>query len=216
MVEGEHDERYVKLAARLYHRETGRHLLGRDLVVFTPGIGENGGADALQRNFPVLRGIMDVDLTPEGKNVYRAIVLLDQDSAGLRGSRALTGSHSNYKLWRDVFLLCRKLPRHSRDLVQLTRSIEANNAPWKGMECEIEDLVDIDLLEEFLRQNPGAAVREIERRADGHHCFLRPHYKGQLVRFVEKNAQLRDVSVLVEVLKSLRYHLGLPDDREMQ
>jgi hypothetical protein len=38
--------------------------------------------------------------------------------------------------------------------------------------------------------------------------------KANFIRFVEKNAILEDLSLIVDTLKSLRYYLGLPPDGE--
>lgn len=212
LVEGEHDQRYFALADRLYTESTRMRLLGDRLVTFPTGIGEEGGSFGLQRFFHPLRTIIDRDLTPSGHKVFHAIALFDNDIEGKRGFGALTGQHLNYRKWRDVFLLQRVLPRTTRDPVQLAGLVSTANEPWKNMDCEIEDLVHIDVIKEFVTLHPQAIKREPEERAAGVHCRFERHAKANFIRFVETNALLCDVGSIVDLLKSLRYHLGLPPD----
>jgi hypothetical protein len=212
VVEGEHDQRYFALADKLYFEKTGLRLLGKRLAAFPTGIGDDGGAFGLQRHFHPLRAIMDHDLTPDGKKVFHAIALFDDDLEGKRGFGALTGQHLNYKKWRDVFLLQRILPRSSRDSAQVTKLVDEANSRWKGMDCEIEDLVSLDVIKAFVADIPAAVFRPTEEKAGGAHSFFKPHVKASFIRFVEANALLCDVASIIEVLKSLRFHLGLTPD----
>jgi len=212
VVEGEHDQRYFALANQLYHKQTGLRLLSSEIAVFPTGIGDEGGAYGMQRHFHPLRAIMDKDITPEGKKVFHAIALFDDDTEGRRGVNALTGQHLNYRKWRDVFLLKRVLPRTTRDVQHLVRLIDTENDPWKGMDCVIEDLVSFDVVTAFLKDNPGAMLRSPHENAGRAHCVFKSHLKAVFIRFVESNALLEDVHDLVEFLKSLRYHLGLSPD----
>jgi hypothetical protein len=212
IVEGEHDQRYFSLASQLYREQTGLHLLGRRVVAFPTGIGDEGGTYGMLKHFHPLRAVMDKDLTPTGKKVFHAIALFDDDIEGRRAFNALAGQHLNYRKWRDIFLLKRVLPRTTRDGYQLMNLIESENVAWKGMECVIEDLVSFDVITAFLKDHPGAMLREPEQNAGGIHCVFRPQFKSMFVRFVECNALLEDVQHFVDVLKSLRYHVGLPPD----
>jgi hypothetical protein len=214
LVEGEHDQRYFAIADRLYAQKTGHRLLGGRLSVFPTGIGEDGGAFGLQRHFHPLRANIDCDLTPNGQKVFHAIAMFDDDLEGRRGFSALTGQHLNYRKWRDVFLLCRILPRTTRDPEQLYKLIETANGAWRGMDCEIEDLVSISVVNAFVSENPSAVRHPIERRGNGIHCSFQRHAKADFIRFVETHAMIGDVEAIVEYLKSLRYLLGLPPDGE--
>jgi len=49
---------------------------------------------------------------------------------------------------------------------------------------------------------------------DGWHFSLTSDGKSKLVGFVEENAVFSDMSVMIETLKSLRYHVGLAPDGE--
>jgi len=212
VVEGEHDQRYLALADQLYFEVVGLRLLGKRVSAFPTGIGDDGGAFGMQRHFHPLRANMDCDLTPEGRRVFHAIALFDDDMEGRRGFSALTGQHLNYRKWRDVFSLRRVLPRETRDPEQTSKFVDDANSAWKGMDCEIEDLVAAPLIDEFVRENPRAVRRAPERRAEGIHCFFERQAKSEFVRFVEKHAVFADMACVVEFLKSLRYFLGVPVD----
>ena len=214
LVEGESDQRYLELADRLYKAETGLSLISPQIAIFPTGIGDDGGAFGLQRHFHPLRTIMDRDVTLDGKKIFHAITLFDCDLEGRRGFGALTGQHLNYKKWRDVFLLQRSLPRTTRDATQLAKLIESTNQVWRGLDCEIEDLVGSSVISAFVEENPGAVFRPHEERSGGVRCFLKREFKAPFRRFVETNALLRDIEQLVETLKFLRYHLGLVPDGE--
>ena len=214
LVEGEHDQRYFILADRLYSKEHNLCLICPRLAIFPTGIGEDGGSFGLQRNFHPLRHVMDIDMNQNGKKVFHAIALFDSDIEGKRGFGALTSNHLNYRKWRDVFLLQRSIPRTTRDPVQVEKLVEKNNEHWRGMECEIEDLVAIGIIKEFVAENPNSVQRPIEERDGAVHCKFHRHAKANFVRFVENNAILEDLTLIVETLKSLRFHLGLPPDGE--
>ncbi|EEF62495.1 hypothetical protein [Pedosphaera parvula] len=212
LVEGEHEQRYFSLADRLYRQKENKALISTQISIFPTGIGDDGGAFGLQRDFHPLRAIMDVDLSADGKRACYAVALFDDDMPGRRGCNSLTGQHLTYRKWRDVFLLQRLLPRSTRSPEQMQKLVDEANQPWRGIDCEIEDLISIDLLSEFLKGNHKAAEREPQEVAGSVRCSLTSAGKAQYVRFVEDNALLADVRCLVDFLKSMRYHLGLEPD----
>ncbi|HEY6152845.1 MAG TPA: hypothetical protein VIW07_03805 [Candidatus Udaeobacter sp.] len=216
IVEGEHDQRYLALADQLYRKETGLHLLGKRLVAFPTGIGDEGGTYGILKHFHPFRTVIDRDVIPTGKKVFHAIALFDDDFEGRRAFNALAGQHLNYIRWRDIFLLRRVMPRTTRANHELIKLIDVQNAAWKDMECVIEDFVSFDVVTAFLQDHPGAMLCDPQRTAGGMHCVFRPQFKSTFVRFVETNALLQDVQNFVELLKSLRYHLGLPPDGEIE
>lgn len=212
LVEGETDRRYFMLAARLYEEECGRRLLGNDVAVFPTGIGDEGGAFGLQRHFHPLRSVMEIDLTPEGRVVFHAIALFDNDMNGKKGFNALTGQHLNYRRWRDVFLLHRSFPMTTRDPVQVEKLVVAGNEDFKMMDCEIEDLVNESVVDAYAQQNPRAFIRPPSRVGTGIHLSFVKGEKGQFCSFVERYAICDDVRAIIEILKALRYFLGLKPD----
>ena len=217
LVEGEHEQRYFSLADRLYREKENKALLSSQISIFPTGIGDEGGSFGLQRHFHPLRAIMDVDLSADGKRACYAVALFDDDIPGRRGFQSLTGQHLTYRKWRDVFLLQRVLPRSTRSPEQMERLVSETNQRWQGIDCEIEDLISIDLLRVFLEEDHQAAEREPQELLGGVRCSLTGAGKAKYVRFVEKNALLEDVMCLVDFLKSMRYHLGLePDGDKMQ
>jgi hypothetical protein len=215
LLEGEHDQRYFALAARLYSERTSLSLLGPRLAAFPTGIGDEGGAYGLQRHFHPLRAIMDCDVDAEGHKVFHAVALFDDDYAGRRGFAALTGQHLNYRQWRDVFLLKRSISRSTREPSQLTKLIDKDNLAWRGLDCEIEDLVDLGLIQAFVREHSRCVVADPDVRDGGIHCRFTSDGKTQFIRFVESNAGFADVQRIVEILKSLRYLVGLPPDGDV-
>jgi hypothetical protein len=78
--------------------------------------------------------------------------------------------------------------------------------------CVIEDLIDSGVVDEFRRQNPGCLRKDVVECAGAFHVDILRDYKGKLVRFVDQNALLSDVSDLVDLLKALRCLLRLPVD----
>jgi hypothetical protein len=157
---------------------------------------------------------MDRDITPNGQKIFHAIALFDCDTEGKRGFGSLTGQHLNYRKWRDVFILQRSIPRTTRDPVQVAHLVEKDNADSWDMECEIEDLVSLGLIKAFIAMNPSSVQRPPDERNGAVHCRFHRPAKANFVRFVEENAILQDLSLIVDALKSLRYHLGLPPDGE--
>jgi hypothetical protein len=79
-------------------------------------------------------------------------------------------------------------------------------------DCEIEDLVSSRLITAFVRQNPRCLRRELEERNGAVHCEFQGAHKPNFARFVEMNAALEDLNLIVDALKSLRYHVGLTAD----
>jgi len=153
-------------------------------------------------------------MTPNGQKIFHAIALFDSDTEGKRGFSSLTGQHLNYRKWRDVFLLQRVIPRTTRDPVQIAQLVDKANENWRGMDCEIEDLVSASLIKAFISENPGSVQRPLEELNGAVHCRFHRPAKATFVRFVEDNAMLQDLNLVVEALKSLRYHLGLQPDGE--
>ena len=214
IVEGENDQRYAILASNRYQEDTGLCLVGSDLAVFPPGIGDEGGTYGIQRQLPTLQGLVDVDFDEDGRRMFRFVALMDSDRAGKQAARALTGQHMKLRQNRDVFLLQREMPRETRDPNRLGRLIEQYNAPWKKLDCEIEDLLPFEMLDEFVKSNSNVLKRVT--RGDNpqvengrHHFEFDRAVKGRLCQYVEENALLCDLVTVVEMLKAMRFYLGL-------
>lgn len=214
IVEGANDQRYFALASDLHFRETGLRLVGSDLAAFPTGIGDQGGTDGIQRELPTLQNLTSVDFDERGQRIFRFVALVDSDPAGKQAARALTGKHTTLRQNRDVFLIQREFPREAREPEQLGRLIEHCNERWKSLDCEIEDLLPFDLLDSFVQSNSNV-LKRIGRKDNpakengGHHFEFDIAVKGRLFRFVEENAMLCDLSGIVEMLRSLRFYVGL-------
>lgn len=209
MVEGSTDVDYFQLAARLYQKEKKLSLLDESLSIFAVGARNRGGTKAMQRYLPVLHDLLPTDPVDYNGKEFGFLVLLDCDAAGKGAARSLTGENMGLRMNRDVFLLQRVLPRDTRDPGQFQKKSEQLNSDWATLDCEIEDLVNGPLLEEFVRENHGCCKRGPILKNGAHHYDWHGHLKPSLFRFVESNALMSDVSLIVEVLQSLRYMLRL-------
>lgn len=96
------------------------------------------------------------------------------------------------------------------DPAALQRNFEKLNEPYKGLTWEVEDLIDEQLFELFLEENPSAVTRE-ETVAGKTHRELTRDGKSRLVRFCKDYAELPNLTGMVEVLHALRHYLNLPD-----
>jgi hypothetical protein len=215
LVEGENDQKYFELAACLYEEKYHRQLIGTQLAIFPTGSGDKGGAYGIQKYFRTFRHLIEEDLSPEGMKLFHAIALLDNDPKGKQTYRALTARHTEFHENRDLFLLYRKFPRNTREPNTLTQLIEKENQLWKRLDCEIEDLLSVDLLKLFVNGNSDYIQSEPIDLNGAHHFKFKTHAKALLFRFVEENASLEEVIMVVEVLKSLRFYLGLEPDGEL-
>lgn len=209
MVEGDSDVRFFLLANKLYNQDTKLNLLGDDISLFSCGFGNSGGTYGIFEQFPPLLSIIKSDPAPNGKVIFRVIVLVDNDDAGRRLHNGLTQQYRQLKTFRDIFILNRIFPRNSSEPNTLKKQIEKHNEDWKGLDCEIEDLLGSDLIELFLDENPNALRSTPVKRNGRCHYEWTDSAKGRLFKFTEQYANLTEINDVVEVLKSLRFYLGL-------
>lgn len=214
LVEGESDLNYFKLADEFYTRETSRTLIGSDLAIFPTGSGDAGGTYGLLDGFPQLRNHIRLDTASDDKELFRVVVLLDNDKAGRDAMRRLMAGDTELLENRDLFLLRRVLPRGTREYYQLTRHIEQENNAWKELDCEIEDLIHRTLIELFIEENHGCLhrTRPSVILENAHHYEFADAVKPNLFRFVRKHAEFDQLVSVIEVLKSLRFYLRLDPD----
>jgi hypothetical protein len=209
MVEGDSDVEYFSLASAIYFQKTGRELVGARLSVVSAGSGDHGGADGVQREFPVLRRISDLDVTPRLKRVCRAVALLDCDAAGKRAAHFLTAKHLQFVLAQDVFLLNRVFPLTRATAKNRRALIDDANQAWRELDCEIEDLLPSSLVECFLGERPEFRSRFARRIEEQWHYDVPAIAKASLFRFVRDNALFDDLSGIIGILKALRLYLEL-------
>jgi hypothetical protein len=210
VTEGEIDTRYFVLADRLYGSKNRQRLITEDLAVFPVGTGLNGGALKLAAVFPTLRQIIDADLGENSQILFRAIALFDNDPVGHEAYESITTRCVNIRGGRDVFLLARSFPRNDRMAGGYNAAIVSANRKWASMHCEIEDLLTPELVHGFLKTRgiePASCMQIIE---GAYHVELAPAVKSKLCEFCEQHAKFEDMTQVVELLKSLRFYLGLP------
>ena len=209
LVEGTSDVALFELAADHYFRKHNRALLA-DMAIVAAGEGDRGGTHGVIRELIILRGLAAAHLSPAGRPVYRVIGLFDSDAAGnkaVRGAREIDASIIEY---RDVFRLRPTMPKAGiLDPTALQRSFEKLNEPYKSIAWEIEDLIDEQLFELFLEENPSAVIRE-ETIAGKTHRELTREGKSRLVRFCKDYADLPNLTGMVNVIHALRHYLNLP------
>lgn len=210
MVEGDSDVRFFSLANKLYKQETELNLLGGDISLFACGFGDSGGTPGMLEQLPPLLNIIRADPDQNGKILYRVIALVDNDHPGRSLIRGLTQQYRQLRAFRDIFILNRIFPRTASEPNALTSQIEKYNEDWKGLDCEIEDLLGQDLIELFLEENPNSLRRDPIVMNGRCHYEWTDNAKGKIFNFTKQYASLNDITELVEILKSLRFYLGLP------
>jgi hypothetical protein len=141
--------------------------------------------------------------------LFRAVVILDNDSEGRRTCKYLTDRYIKLRENRDEFLLKRVFPRDSQEPENLVEIIKAANEAWHTLDCEIEDLLSRELLDVFMEERPEAFRNQPAVANGGHHVELTVIGKSALCSWVPDVANLEDLERMVELLKSLRYYLGL-------
>ena len=210
VTEGEIDTRYFVLADRLYASRHRQRLITEDLAVFPVGTGLNGGAFKVAATFPTFRQIIDADLGENSQILFRAIALLDNDPIGQEAYESITTRCVNIRGGRDVFLLARSFPRNERMPGGYNAAIVNANKKWASLTCEIEDLLTLELVHAFLKANGIEPSKCMQTTEGAYHVELDTSSKGKLFEFCEQNAKLEDIARIIELLKSLRFFLGLP------
>lgn len=212
MVEGNTDVRYFHRAAELYLASCGRSLMHKDLSIFAAGSGDAGGTFGIAEKYPTLFTLAKIDVDQNAKIKYRTVALLDSDNAGRAAVRVMCQANRSLQENAHLFLLHREMPRKSRDAKPLTQHIKDANLKYAGLECVIEDLVDATLCDLYAEANPQHVEGKMRTVDDGHHRRWTQDGKFGLCKYVERHAGVDEVVRIVEVLKSLRFYLGLDPD----
>lgn len=209
LVEGTSDVTLFGLAARRYFQRHQKELLA-DMAIIAAGEGERGGTNGVIRELVTLRSLAAIHLSPSGLPLYRVIGLFDSDTAGNNAVRGARGIDASIIEYRDVFRLRPAMPKDGNlDPEALQRSFERLNMPFKGLTWELEDLVGVDFMKQFLSKYPSALIRQ-DLISGSIHRELTRDGKRELVRFCNDNALLKDLAGIVEVLHALRHYLRLP------
>lgn len=208
LVEGTSDVALIEMAAGLFEAETGRSIL-QGLAIVAAGEGDRGGTRGVIRELVTLRNLSGAYLSPAGRPVYRFVGLFDDDTPGrnaVTGARNIDVSIIEY---RDVLRLRPVMPAAgSLDPAALKRSFDSLNAPHKGINWELEDLVGKDLFALFLEDNPTALIRLLEA-GGAVHRELTQDGKRNLIRFCARHADLASLRPVVAMIHALRHYLHL-------
>lgn len=211
LVEGTSDAEMFAFAAHLAFKKTGVRLIGDDFAVIAAGERDRGGTRGVIRELHCFRGFARTCLEPDGRPRYRFAALFDNDNAGKQAVRAAPALDPGIVEFKDTFRLwpIMAIPANS-DSLSLQRSVENANAPYKGLDWELEDLFAGDLIDAFKEEHPSAVARESTIGGRTHRDFTADG-KARLHRFVKQHALLEDVSEIIDVLKALRHYMGLRD-----
>lgn len=209
LVEGTTDAELFHLAVRLERKRTGIDLFGRDLAIVAAGVGNEGGTRGVIRELICLRGLARACVLPNGRPRYRFVALFDNDKAGrlaIKGARDIDTSILEYK---DLFRLFPVMPTTGNlDPGTLQKSFERLNADYKGIDWELEDLMP-EFVEAFIPDCPGAVVNTTAMNGKIHRDLTRDG-KARLHQFVRDHAERDDLEAIIDVLRAIRFYLGLP------
>jgi hypothetical protein len=94
------------------------------------------------------------------------------------------------------------------DPLSVQKTFEKENGCYKGLDWELEDLVSPSLIEAFQAEHP-TAVAHIASVGGRVHRDLTKDGKAHFHRFIGQHAIRADMSALIDLLKALRFYLGL-------
>ena len=210
LVEGTTDVDLFKLAVDLELKKNNIDLLDDDLSIVSAGSGDHGGANGVIRELIALRGMARTCLLPNGSLRYRFIGLLDNDIAGKRAIKTGRTMDTSIIEYRDLFRLQPVMPLPGNlDPGTVKKSFERENADYKELYWELEDLLPQDFIEVFRQDNPQAINRRNSIYNKVHQDFT-PDGKAQFHRFIREYANHKDLGEVINVLKAIRYYLNLP------
>lgn len=209
LVEGETDRRLLTMAGRLHREETGEELFGESLAIICSGYGAAGGTRGVVRELTVTRALSAQVLDGRGRQKYRFVGLVDNDRAGRQAIKGARAADASVREYRDIFRLRPRLARSgSTDAGALERTFERLNERYRQLEWEIEDLVASDFVDAFVGENPLALKRK-DMAGDQVHREWTTDGKRELHRFIREHALVGDLAGVVELVRSLRFCLGV-------
>jgi hypothetical protein len=209
LVEGITDVKLFHLAAHLEREKTGSDLLSGGLTFGAAGERDRGGASGVIRELVILQGQARMCLLPNGRPRYRFIGLLDNDKAGNQAVKMASYLNASILEYKDVFRLFPVMPLAGNlDPGTLQKTFERENAEYKGLEWEIEDLLPQKFIDAFVSEYPGSVARITPKNGKIHRDLTRDG-KARLHQFVKQNARHDDVCTIIDVLKALRFYLNL-------
>jgi hypothetical protein len=212
MLEGTTDIAYLKMADRLYRQVSGKELLDDDFRVFAVGKLDEGGTPAILDKLRFISDAIRLDPVDEQGRPFRIVCIFDDDYAGRKAFSLLKGK---FKPWGDIFLLRRRYPNNTRDPKTFENLMKRLNEAYLAtpdFDCEIEDLLHVNLIKAFACSNRDCLERDIQFCGDAFHVDLFGWAKSKLARFVEENAITGDLEALVVLLQLFRWLFELPAD----
>ncbi len=211
MVEGTSDVDYLSLAAGLYFKSSGSHLLGKDFSIFPSGLGDDGGTFGVSEKFPTLFNLASMDLDSAGRGKYRVITLVDNDEMGRKVVTGISKGHRKIIEYESIFRLHRIMPMRAGSSKVLLEKTKDANKEFERLDCVIEDMLSAELCDCFLEKNPSALRRHADIQGSGKHYYLTDVGKRSLLVFAKEYATIEDVKNIIELLKALRSYVGLPE-----
>lgn len=212
IVEGTTDVKLLLRTAVLYLRQHKDVIVGDDIAILAAGKGDDGGVDGLNRRLNAIRQMADADRGPDGSLRYRFVGLYDNDLAGRRAIQDACNFDRRILRYRDLFLLNPIMPLASgADHTELRRRVETSNAPYRGMDWEIEDLLSERLLLSFEAMHPRA-IKDIQEIGGRKHWELTRDGKMLLHDYAQKHATLHDLVDVVRLIRALRDYCFLKVD----
>lgn len=209
LVEGTTDVELFNLAARLEFEQTGIDLLKNDLAFVAAGERDRGGTKGVIRELNAFRCMARNCLLSDGRPKYRFIGLFDNDKAGKLAVKFANDLDSSILEYKDMFRLWPVMPLPG-NLVPTTmqKTFERENADYKGLEWELEDLIDEAFIEIFLLENDNI-LKNSKLVNDKTHRDFTPDGKAKFHNYIKKNAKWDDLAGVIQVLKAMRYYSGL-------
>jgi hypothetical protein len=209
LVEGTTDAELFQLASRIEREKTGIDLMAGGLAILAAGMGDLGGTRGVLRELTCLRGMARTCLLPNGRPRYRFVGLFDNDKAGKQAVRAAHEFDSSVLEYKDVFRLWPVMPEPGNlDPGSMQKAFETANAPYKGLDWELEDLLPPTFMEAFVADHPGAVGRTVRLQGKTHRDLTRDG-KARLHRFIKQNAVHDDILEVIQLMKRLRFYLGV-------
>ena len=212
IVEGTTDVALLSLAAALYYERHRTAILNDQMAILSAGKGDDGGVDGLNRRLNAARQIADADRGQDGSLRYRFIGLYDNDRAGRRGVENACNFDRRLRRCGDLFLLHPVMPLASgSDHAVLRQRFYTDNAKYRGLDWEVEDLLSERVLLAFEDDDP-MAVQDVHECGDRKHREFTRDGKYRLHKFVKNYAALEDVMEVVKLIRALRGYLNLQVD----
>lgn len=210
LVEGTSDVRLLWLANALYYERHHIALLGNRFSVLAAGVGNEGGVDGLNRRLNAVKQIADADRAADGSLRYRFIGLYDNDHAGRCAIESACTFDRRLRPYADLFLLHPVMSLASgADHATLHRKFDSENASYRGLDWEIEDLLSESLLLKFEDKDPNAVIGDVVVGGRKHREFTREG-KRALVEFVSRHAKIEDVVEIIKLIRALHDYHRLP------